>query len=159
MLYLDSSALVKHYIQEAGTEELNARLDAQKSEFPSIFTSVLTYAEIHAVLARKMKEKALAPREFARARRKFDSDWLYGLSPIELGVGVLGFVKDLVKTYPLKGSDAIHLASALWIRDTARLSGRWGRPARTLVLATSDRQLSNAALQSEIEVFNPETTK
>jgi len=63
VLYLDSSALIKRYQNEQGTEALNARLRQEARDLRSVFTSVLTYAEIHAAFARRAREKLLSAEE------------------------------------------------------------------------------------------------
>ncbi len=153
MLYLDSSALFKRYQNEPGTQALNARLREESKGIRSVFTSVLTYAEIHAVFARRAREKLLSAEEAI----KFDADWVLSISPIELTTGVLAFVRNLVKGFPLRGADAIHLASALWLRDMARLGMKADQYAGPLVFVSSDKQLAKAAAKSHLEVFNPET--
>jgi predicted nucleic acid-binding protein len=159
VLYLDSSALIKHYQSERGTDALNARLREEVDNFRSVFTSVLTYAEIHAAVARRTREKLLSPGEAAAIQDKFDADWVLSISPVELGANVLGFVRDLVRELALRGADAIHLASALWLRDMARLGIRPDQYAGPLVFASSDKQLARAALKQKIEIFDPETAR
>jgi predicted nucleic acid-binding protein len=156
VLYLDSSALIKRYQNEQGTEALNARLREEAKGLASVFTSVLTYAEIHAAFARRAREKLLSAKEAAAMQDEFDADWVLGIGPIELGTGVLVFVRDLVKGLPLRGADAIHLASALWLRDMARLGMKVDQYTGPLVFVTSDKQLAKAAAKSHLEVFNPE---
>ncbi len=157
MLYLDSSALIKRYQNEQGTDALNARLREEAKSLRSVFTSVLTYAEIHAAFARRAREKLLSAEEAAAVQDEFDGDWVLSIGPIELGAGVLVFVRDLVRGFPLRGADAIHLASALWLRDMARLGMKVDQYAGPLVFVSSDKQLAKAAAKSQLEVFNPET--
>ena len=57
MIYADSSAIVKRYYAEPGSDLLKSRWVA----IDRIFTSRVTYAEIHAVLARKARDGELAP--------------------------------------------------------------------------------------------------
>jgi uncharacterized protein len=159
VLYLDSSALIKHYLAERGTQALNAKLDDEEKNFRSPFTSVLTYAEVHAALARLKKEGQLRPDEAVGIQDRFDSDWVFTISPIDCGPGVLGFVRNIVAEAPLRGADAVHLASALWLRDMARTGVRTGHYTGPLVFASSDQQLLKAAHKHQIEVFNPEKTK
>lgn len=159
MLYLDSSALIKRYQDEQGTAALNARLREEAKGLRSVFTSVLTYAEIHAALARRAREKLLSAEEAAVLRDGFDADWVLSIGPIELGTNVLGFVRDLVRGFPLRGADAIHLASALWLRDMARLGMKADQYTGPLVFVSSDKQLTKAAAKSHLEVFNPETAR
>ena len=67
MLYLDSSALIKRYQNEQGTETLNIRLREEAKGFRSEFTSVLTYTEIHAAFARRTREKLQWPIPSAKS--------------------------------------------------------------------------------------------
>jgi predicted nucleic acid-binding protein len=157
VLYLDSSALIKHYQKEPGTEALEGRLQMEAESSRSVFTSALTYAEIHATLARRTRKKLLSLDEAALVHDRFDTDWVLSLSLIELGVGVLGFVPAIVKAHPLRGADAVQLASALWLRDTARLSNKQGQQ-EAIVFGSSDRQLVTAAQKYNLDVFNPEIT-
>ena len=154
MIYLDSSALAKKYIREKGSEAIQQRITAQTGADAIPFTSILTYAEILSVFARRAKEGTLTAREFTRARREFETDWAVGLAPLALDSSVLLLVRDILLHFSLKGSDAIHLASALWLRDAARM-GTSGR-APKLIFATSDARLGKAAADRNLEIFNPE---
>ena len=159
MLYLDSSALVKRYYDEVGSDSLNKRLQVETDKARPIFTSVLTYAEVHSSVARRTREKLLLPSEAAAVHDKFDTDWVLGFTPIALDLGVLGFIRDVFKAHPLKSADAVHLASALWLRDAARLSGRFVQRGEPFIFASSDRQLTTAAEKYNLEIFDPETMK
>jgi uncharacterized protein len=156
VLYLDSSALFKRYQNEQGTEALNARLREETKGLRSVFTSVLTYAEIHATFARRARERLLSAEEAAAVQNEFDSDWVLSIGPIELGAGVLAFVRDVVRAFPLRGADAIHLASALWLRDMTRLGLKADQYAGPMVFVSSDKQLAKSAARCHLEVFNPE---
>lgn len=159
MLYLDSSALIKHYQNEQGTEALNIRLQEEARGLRSVFTSVLSYAEIHAALARRAREKLLSPEEAAIVQDEFDADWVLSIGPIELGTNVLGLVRDIVRGLALRGADAIHLASALWLRDMGRLGLKADQYAGPLVFVSSDKQLARAASRHKLDVFDPATAK
>jgi predicted nucleic acid-binding protein len=63
VLYVDSSVLVKRYIREIGTDALNLKMQrALRADVP-VLTSVLTYPEIHATLAIRLKEQLLGVAE------------------------------------------------------------------------------------------------
>jgi predicted nucleic acid-binding protein len=157
VLYLDSSALFKRYQKEQGTEALNSRLRKEARGLRSVFTSVLTYAEIHAAFARRAREKLLSAGEAAAVQDEFDADWALSIGPIELGTAVLASVRNLVRAFPLRGADAIHLASALWLRDMAGVRMKTDQYTGPVVFVSSDQQLAKAAAKSHLEVFNPET--
>jgi uncharacterized protein len=156
VFYVDSSALIKRYVHEAGSDALNAKLTEAAQHHDGIFVSVVGYAEILATFARRLRENRGRKRQTELLQDQFLDDWMFELTRVELTVGVLGFILELVDKHPLKGSDAIHLASALWLRDALRL-GRHPRPAdRSLTFATSDKQLKSAAANEGLEVFDPE---
>jgi uncharacterized protein len=159
VLYLDSSALIKRYQNERGTEALNTRLQEEAKGLRSVFTSVLTYAEIHAALARRARENLLSPEEAAVVQDEFDADWVLSIGPIELGTNVLGLVRDIVRGFALRGADAIHLASALWLRDMGRLGLKVDQYTGPLVFVSSDKQLVRAASKHKMEVFDPVIAK
>ncbi len=156
MLYLDSSALMKHYQNERGTEAVDERLQVEFENSRHVFTSVLSYAEIHAIVARRVRERLLSAGEGAAIQDRFDADWVLGFTAVELDSYVLIFIRDIVKAHPLRGADAVHLASALWLRDKVRVGGKLARPGEQITFASSDKQLVTAAQQHDLELFNPE---
>lgn len=159
MLYVDSSALLKHYVQEVGSEALNAKLQEHSRYTPGVLISDIGYAEVLATFARRLRETPLLIAETKRLEAEFQYDWLFRLTRVELDVGVLGFIHDLVRKYPLRGADAIHLASALWLRDTLKLNTNMRLAGGPLIFATSDNQLKNAARLVGLDVFDPEATE
>jgi predicted nucleic acid-binding protein len=110
--YFDTSALVKHFTEEAGSRQVNALIEAE----PRLATSRVAYAEVHAALARKLRERALTPVFHRTIARSFDSDWRT-YTRVDLVDPLLALTPDLVGRYPLRGFDAIHLASAIILRE------------------------------------------
>jgi len=152
VIYMDSCVLLKRYVREQGSESTEALFQSGEK----IFTSILSYAEIHAVLARKTRAKEMRRYDFVRARKSFDGDWILSLDIVELTAVTMSGLRELVRRNTLKGSDAVHLAAALWLRDMSSLKGAGFAPQRELVFATSDRELEAAALKNHLQVFNPE---
>ncbi len=110
MNYFDSSALVKRFLLEKGSPVVR-RLCREGR----IATATVAYAEIHSVLARKRRERHLAESDYRRASLQFDKDW-NGYVLVQLVPDVLSLARDLVRRQPLRGFDAIHLASALTLK-------------------------------------------
>lgn len=157
MLYADSSALVKRYLEERGSDKLIAKIAATTRARHRVLTSVLSFAEVHAAMARKLRERPpLLATEYHWATARLDSDWRTYLTRVELTTAVLNLIPDLVKRHFLRGSDAIHLASALWVRESLEFGRAKGTSAETLIFATSDKQLARAAEYEQLEVFDPE---
>lgn len=131
MNYFDTSALIKRFVEEQGSK----RVDAVLSGEPLMATSKVAYAEVHAGLARKLREKALTTAAYRTTSRTFDRDWRAYVR-IDLADPLLLLVRDLVRRHPLRGFDAIHLASAI------RLQQQLGEEVR--VIASDDRLLTAA---------------
>lgn len=141
MIYLDTSALIKKYALESGTDEVRAML---KNE-DTIITSKLTYAEVCATFARKLREGAMGKAVYGRAWESFLNDWEV-FTLVEIREEIFPGIHKLSQTHPLRGADAIHLSSALWIGEEI------GQP---LVFVTSDVLLLKAAKKEGLEVINP----
>jgi len=130
IVFFDTSALVKAYVDEPGSD-LVLRLWDDAS--PPI-GSVLVYAETHAALARRLREGA--PPELIHAvAETFEKHWT-NILPMPVDVGVLLTCRRLVQRYPLRGADAVHLASAIEARTLA------GEP---VTFACADDRLIEAA--------------
>ena len=71
ILYLDTSSLVKLYLDEPGSAEAHRLVD--RAEL--VTTSVVAFAETCAALSRRRHEKRLTPAEHRRVRTAFDADW------------------------------------------------------------------------------------
>lgn len=156
MLYIDSSALLKHYFQEPGTDAVNLRVNEELTTPQGIFVSVVGYAEIFATFARLVRDNLLNKQESDLLQRSFHDDWKVKLSQVDLTADVLAFVPGLVNKHPLRGADAVHLASALWLRDAMRQGKSFGPRLGAIEFATSDKQLKNAAALEGLTVFDPQ---
>jgi uncharacterized protein len=105
-LYLDTSSLVKLYVQEAGSDDVRGLVDRAAV----VATSVVAYAETRAALARLRRERALTPAKLAAAKRAFESDWPSYLA-LDVTASVAREAGELAERHRLRGFDAIHLAS------------------------------------------------
>jgi uncharacterized protein len=150
MLYLDSSALVKRYVQEEGSKAVISRFERGET----IHTSVLSFAEVHAVIGRKYREKKLNANEKKKLVDEFQADWLFNLSILELTSATMSALPSLCEQYSLKSSDAVHLSAAFWLEDAIRVHGKGFEGSGSIVeFGVSDRQLGEAALTCGFQVF------
>ena len=111
-LYLDTSALVKLYVEEVGS----ALVRKWVHEADVVATSILAYAEARAAFARRRREKQIAPAAYAQILREFEPDWgryvvLDATDPLIRHAG------KLAEVHALGAYDAIHLASAKILKD------------------------------------------
>ena len=106
ILYLDTSSLLKLYVEEAGTQEVQKRVENAEV----VATSIIAYPEAHAALARRHREGALSRLEFKRVLSQFHDTWLQYLA-ITISTPLYTHAGSLAITYNLRGMDALHLAS------------------------------------------------
>jgi predicted nucleic acid-binding protein len=152
MLYLDSSALVKRYVQEAGSKAVTSRFERGET----IYTSVLSFAEVHAAIGRKYRDRELNISEKEKLVDEFQADWLFSLNILELTAHTMSALPTLCEQHFLKASDAIHLSAAFWLKDAIRLHAKgFERSGDIVEFGVSDRRLGEAALKCGFRVFNP----
>ena len=131
ILYLDASALVKRYIQEKASRDVNAWIEAADM----IVTGLITRVEVAAAIARAGRMKLITPDETLAALRQFRSEWeSFQRLPITENTVVRGDA--LAVEHNLRGYDATHLACAVIWQETL------GMP---VTLASFDDQLIAAA--------------
>ncbi|MGH7268148.1 MAG: type II toxin-antitoxin system VapC family toxin [Candidatus Rokuibacteriota bacterium] len=111
MNYLDTSALIKRFVLERGSQMVAAMVEREGP----IATATIAYAEVHAGLARKRREHDLSSVDYDTKREQFEGDWGTYVR-LDLGQEILQMTRDLVARHPLRAADAIHLASALTLR-------------------------------------------
>ena len=134
--YLDTSALVKLFVHEAGTEEALGIWDAATLRT----TSILAYAECRAALAAAVRAHRLTAAGLRTARRLLNEHW-DELAHIGVDERMVKAAGDLAESQALRGYDAIHLAAALAAGDGG-----------TLVFVTWDRALTDAAARVGLPV-------
>jgi uncharacterized protein len=107
LIYLDTSALIKRYIWESGSEIVQRLF---KDPNP-IAVSKIAYAEAYAALTRRWRDGHLKQVQYDQACRLFEREWpAYVI--VEVEDDILRLARDLIRKYPLRGFDALHLASA-----------------------------------------------
>ena len=120
ILYLDTSALVKLYVEEAGSAGVREKADQAEG----LATSRIAYAEARAALARKLRERGLSRIGYRSVVEDLNGDW-EDYFIVDVSDSVVKFAGDLAGKHALRGADAIHLASALRLRQQAGESVRF----------------------------------
>jgi predicted nucleic acid-binding protein len=117
-LYLDTSALVKIYVDEPGRAALMRQIDAAST----VATVRIAYAEARAAFARKRRERGLDARSLRRVVESLDQDWpTFGV--VEVNEPLVRRAGSLAERHDLRGYDAIHLAAAVVLeREGAEVS-------------------------------------
>ena len=131
-LYLDTSSLMKLFVDEPGGDEVRQHL----SEAAAVATSLITYAEVRATLARLRRTGSVTAAGFRSVKREFDADW-FKYMVVEPSLDLCRAAGELAERYHLRGCDSIQLASFL---DVVREST--GSEVR---FSSFDRELNRAA--------------
>jgi uncharacterized protein len=131
-LYLDTSSLIKLFVEEPGGDEVRQDL----SEAAAAATSLLPSPEARATLARLRRTGSVTAGEFRSAARDLEEDWSRYLV-VEPSLELCRAAGELAERYHLRGCDGIQLATFL---DVARTN----RQSETR-FSSFDRQLSRAA--------------
>lgn len=115
ILYLDSSAMIKLYVQEPGSAEIQRWVEGAQV----IATSRIAYAEARAGLARKFRNQELAVKVYRSLIEDLDGDWenYFIVDVTESLVKLAGLLSE---KHALRGLDAIHLASGVILRRQGR---------------------------------------
>lgn len=147
--YLDSSALVKYYVQEPGSPAVEQLFLGTSSD--AIYTAVLSGAEVVSALRRKERSRALDPPEVDAAIQRFTLFWRTECMVLQVDDLIVESAMELANRHGLRGYDAVQLACAIDLARTAREVGD------TLTLWSSDVELLLAAQAESLQTFNPQT--
>lgn len=138
-LYLDTSALLKLYIDENGSALVREHVVPGLR----VATSLVSYVEARAAMARRRRAGDLTPVEYRRAVEDLTGDWERFVR-VDVTEGLVRDAARLAETHRLRAYDALHLASAL------SLMGRLGA---ALIFASWDDGLDAAAAREGLPLF------
>jgi len=143
--FLDSSAVMKRYVQEIGTVWVRALTASGTGNF--FYLARITDVEVTAALARRRGQPGLSVVQPVAALRQFRRDFGQDYRVVEITVALLQRAAQLADTHALRGYDAVQLAVALDVhaRDQA------------LVLVSADAELNAAATAEGLRVEDPNT--
>jgi predicted nucleic acid-binding protein len=139
VVYMDTSAIVKRYFEEHRSEDVIALWRSASH----LIASSVAYAETMACIWRKVGESDLDSKTSQMLVTTFRHDWT-SFVRIEVNDELNGYIDEVAAAHPLRGFDAIHLASALLIH---------GSLPEPFVFACFDKALSSAAKASGLTVF------
>ncbi|MFN7572976.1 MAG: type II toxin-antitoxin system VapC family toxin [Betaproteobacteria bacterium] len=112
ILFCDTSALVKLYVEEPSSAELRALVHAAEA----VAACRIAYAEARAAFARRGRESAADSAKLDQARAALTSDWPHYLT-IEVTQPLVQLAGDYADVFALRAYDSVQLAAA---RTTAQ---------------------------------------
>ncbi|MGH7844961.1 MAG: type II toxin-antitoxin system VapC family toxin [Candidatus Binatia bacterium] len=111
-LYLDTSALVKLYVEEEGSAMVREAVAAAET----VATAMIAYVEARAAFSRRRRERRLSRKDYHQTVSELEGDWEQYVV-LEVTRSVIRRAADLTNIHPLRAYDAIHLASATLLKE------------------------------------------
>jgi len=143
--YLDTSALVKRYKTEQGSETINELFNG-KSPDEVFVCSQFAAVEIEATLSRALKAKLLNRRAYAAILGRLAEDLSETIMMHPVSSAVLSHATELARRYALRAGDAVHMATALRVRRAALMG---------IIIVASDDELLDAVKSEGLEGLDP----
>lgn len=132
MIYLDTSWLVKLYVDEPDSRAIQKIANSD----PDVVVSDLAYVEFHAAVARRRRERRIAAKTALSLIARFRKDWTQRIR-VAVSRDVLLRAADVLAAHPLRTLDALQLASAMLLAEAAPETPRFGSSDQRLVAAAA----------------------
>lgn len=150
--YIDTSAVIKHYHNEPGSDWIREQIDARDDTgfyLHPFFLGEIAIAEAAAAFAILARTQQIDVRVRDSMFRNFIQDIVARYQTLQITRKQIESAATLTLRHPLKAYDAIQLAIALDLQNELR------ELDLNMVLVTSDRQLFEAAQVEGLQVENP----
>lgn len=145
MIFVDSSALAKAYLDEYGSGVVRGALD----RFPGqLFISEFVALEVLTTLRTAFRNASRS--DWKKVVDEFWLDYEATFNVVEIGPDVVDRAMDLAENYRearARSMDLLHLATALHLQGP--------RPPAQLTIVTSDRDFTDLASQCGLRTFDP----
>lgn len=141
MLYLDTSGLVKLFVQEEGTDRLMRFIDQQGQ--PELAIVSIAKVEFHSAVQRRYREGDIDQDQRNLLLQRFEDQVSQYFITQPTSSVVTSVATNLLEAYPLRAYDAIQLAGCLCIQAASK------------VFICADNRLISAARGQGLTVFNP----
>jgi len=139
ILYLDTSALAKKYIQEQDSDRVIAWMD----EADLVGTAILTRAEMAATLTRAVKASRLPQEGVDKTLDVFRTDWRH-FQRVVIDELLVARADSFACMFGLRGYDSIHLASGVTWQEAIQLP---------VTFVTFDTELRDAARRAGLQIL------
>lgn len=139
ILYLDTSALVKIYVDEAFRPNVLEAITSANI----VATHVLSFVEAHAAFARLQREEKLSTKQLDGLKLNFTKDWENYLQ-VETVQFVLHQAASFAEVFALRAYDSVHLSAAHYLFKQGK---------QAVTFACFDRKLNQAAKVLGLELL------
>ena len=138
ILYCDTSALIKRYVEEDRSDEV----DGLWEQAVEVVTSTVAFVETMATFRHKYREGVLSEVGYIQTILEFKNEYPR-LIQVPISSELNRTIEGLLLKHPLRAFDAINLASALLIHKGSLLATRF---------ACFDHVLNKAAEEEKLDV-------
>ena len=146
--YVDTSALVKRYVAEAGSAWV--RRMVARPVHHVMYTAALTEVEVRSALQRLVRERRMDAAQAQRLTQRVIQHCTRRYQLIRITRTVVAQAGRLVEAHPLRAYDAVQLACALTVRR-----GMYQRGMPPPLFVAADTTLLAAARAEGFLVDNP----
>jgi predicted nucleic acid-binding protein len=146
--FVDSSALVKRYVQETGTSWVRRLTRRRPSTI--IYVAHITAVEVTSAVARRRKGRTLIAAQASSILRRFHQHLAGRYTVIEMTPALFTEAMRLANTHALRAYDAVQLSAALEINQKERDAG-----FAPVALISADQALNDAATAEGLAVDDP----
>jgi hypothetical protein len=146
--FVDSSALVKRYINEIGSTWVLSLFDPTLNN--DVLIAAITGVEIVAAITRRARGGSISAMDAMAACTQFRSDLQPEYQVVEITENIINSAMALAEAHGLRGYDAVQLAAG---REINALCIASGLPPVTFVSA--DNELNTAAASDGLLIENP----
>jgi predicted nucleic acid-binding protein len=146
--YIEPSALVKYYVTEPGSIWVQALMDTEDNV---LVTAEITIAEVSAALAVIARVGRISRRQRDELWGKFKRDLLTRYEFLPTHRTIISHAAELCQKHPLRGFDAIHLASGLQLQETLAQQ----EEGLAITCVSGDDTLVTAGQSEGLTVDNP----
>jgi uncharacterized protein len=144
---LDTSAVVKRYIQEIGTGWARSIADPASH---LIYLARITDVEVTSAVVRRQRGGTISALDATATLRQFRQDLVLGYRIIEVTPSLLSTARLLAERHGLRAYDAMQLAAAV------ELNAQWvAAGTGTITLVSADQELNAAATAEGLTVEGP----
>lgn len=104
--FIDTSSLIKRYIEEGNYTELDDYLESASE----LIISPITTLEFHSIIERKLRDKSMSPKEAQFLEQQFKIDLNY-IGIVQWNSHIESAAQKFIRSHQIKALDAIQLAA------------------------------------------------
>lgn len=137
-LFFDSSALLKRYLNEKGSDQIKKLF----AETDKVFVSIITHVECASSLKRLLSSNYIDKNEYQRLNMEISLDFPF-FETISFDDEIKRTALKVVDKYPLKALDTIQLATLIYVANEVES------------FIVCDQKLKKYALKEGFHVIDP----